>query len=79
MLCAGLFKTEAALALLQKAQYKTSPVLFLILSFFPPPSSLQPKEEPQKVALCHMVEQNGPKSRTKPINDWQKVDFVSSA
>jgi len=36
MLCAGLFKTEAALALLQKAQYKTSPVLFLILSFFPP-------------------------------------------
>lgn len=50
--------------------------------FFFFPFGLQPKEtlkEPQKVALCHLVEQWRPKSRTKPINDWQKVDFVSSA
>lgn len=61
---------------------KLHPFHSFFLCFFFLSSSLQPKEmlkETQKVALCHLVEQKRPKSRTKPINDWQKVDFVSSA
>lgn len=50
---------------------KLHPIRSFLLRFFFS-SSLQPRvtqKEPQKVALCHIVEQKGPKSRTKPIND----------